>query len=254
LINIDIDFKCLKSIAPLIEGRKMLFFWEPTEHSEPYDYPIKQRLCVGFHGSSPKQQLWLDYMDDIMSHFKLNVLAHLNTGPVAFSSFFQSKGYDKSNPEWFGDVCSIMANTSRNVMCSACRVKYPGHPEDFFRFEKARIGIKPFHEMYAYNNWNEGTSGWGVMNVDNGGYQSWEPQPKVGVVKRDDDIYFANWTSNDTTPKEVPKSPYPPGLQIHEYTPPTKPEVDKSTLPKDVATGGLNLGGIIAIVVVGKQP
>lgn len=68
-VYMDLDFKMLKRLDSLIEGKELQLYWEPLEHSEPYDNGIAPRLCMGFMCSAAKHPFLIEWMDDIMKHY-----------------------------------------------------------------------------------------------------------------------------------------------------------------------------------------
>lgn len=165
-VYMDLDFKCVKNIGKLIEKRELLLFWEPKEHGEDYDHGVSPRLCVGFIGSSKGHPFWLEWMDEISNHFSFQKTIHFNTGPTGLSEFFQKKHYHIDHPEWIGNTCDVMANNAWGELSSNCKLNYSNHSKDWYKFHSSKAGItEPFKDIYSYNIWHEGGSGWGKKSI-----------------------------------------------------------------------------------------
>lgn len=165
-IYMDLDFKCVKNVSKMIENRELLLYWEPKEHSEDYDRGVSPRLCVGFIGSRPKHPFWPEWMDEIANHFDMRRTIHYNTGPTGFSEFFQKKRYHIQHPEWLGNTCDIMANNAWGQLSSSCRSSHPNKPKSWTKFHSSKAGKEePYKEIYAFNIWHEGGSGWGKKSM-----------------------------------------------------------------------------------------
>lgn len=135
-VYIDLDFKCLKPIEPLLKGRELGLVWEPKENTLTGD---QRKLFNGFLMSEAGHSIWPQFMDWIMLHYKgkgpLYVLQ--NTGPICFSRFAHSIDL-KRNPDYFIDTHFILPLTLQRKPSSE-------HPKNAVEL------------AYAITFWNEGS-------------------------------------------------------------------------------------------------
>lgn len=181
-IYMDLDFKCVKNVSKMIAHKELLLFWEPKEHSEDYDRGISPRLCVGFIGSAKRHPFWLEWMDEISDHFDFRKTIHYNTGPTGLSEFFQKRKYHINHPEWLGNTCDIMANNAWGDLSSICRLKETKrYPKNWYKFQSKKAGKQsPFQDVFAFNIWHEGGSGWGKKTMSK---KTQQEKPKVPKTK-----------------------------------------------------------------------
>lgn len=84
----DLDTYPLKHIDPWVTKNKIVLGREPLEHSRKI-YKREIVLCNAFMISPPNQQLWIDFMDYIVQHYRPNEDPVYTTGPMAMTKFFE---------------------------------------------------------------------------------------------------------------------------------------------------------------------
>jgi hypothetical protein len=155
-VYVDLDFKCLRPIKPLLEGRELGLVLEPIEHTEPYDEGIDHRLYNGFIMSEPKNNFWTSWMNFIKSRYPQPTVME-NTGPVAFARYaLYNNITPETKPSYFLNTCDVLplvapwrGSKARGNVANVC-------PTD------------QLSRSFAVTYWSEG-SGWGVekLCVDN---------------------------------------------------------------------------------------
>lgn len=150
----DLDFICTKPIDPVLENRTLLILWEPPEHDQP-----GKRLYNGILGSTPGHSFWLEWMDHIVKNYNPIKFVFFTTGPAAFARYIKAKKYHINHPEWFGNTCWFLAQTSKVRYCKMCII-----PKEQFK----PTVYYPEHQdrnRYGFTRWYEGT-GWAGAPVD----------------------------------------------------------------------------------------
>jgi mannosyltransferase OCH1-like enzyme len=123
-IYVDLDFKCLKPIAPLIKDKTIGISWEPLSHTnQAEDGGIERRLYNGFLVSAPNQKFWLDFMDWIVRNYKTGKGILERTGPVGFAWFARETELEKKHPDYFLDRCLIIPITAQGPLGDGCSDK-----------------------------------------------------------------------------------------------------------------------------------
>lgn len=264
-IYVDMDFKCLRNMFPLIEGKSLQLWFEPIEHTEGWDSHIGRRLYNGFIASAPGHPFWIEWMDYIKDHYSAIRGVFMTTGPPAFSQWFQSKNYHVSHPEWLGNTCDVLPIISRQELAGICRDKCPNpvpSDKEFYKFNPSKTGMKPFDKMYAYTLWHEG-AGWGQVTLNNskGATEATRNKMREAVQNRNQKLGTTDYF--EQTPNKEKKSLSKNAkLNIVSIPPPKsfaksfkfkslKNSVGSNVLLKDPSTGGLNILWIILGVSLG---
>jgi len=151
---VDLDFICTKPIDPIFENRNLLLIWEPPEH----DLPGK-RLYNGILASSPDHPFWVEWMDSIVKSYNPMKFVFFTTGPAAFARFVKNRNYHKTHPEWFGNTCWFLAQTSKVRYCKMCII-----PKEQFN-KTVFYNDYEDRNRYGFTRWYEGT-GWAGAPVD----------------------------------------------------------------------------------------
>jgi len=258
-VYVDMDFRCVKNLGPVIEGKTLQLWFEPIEHTEGWDAHIGRRLYNGFMASSPGNPFWLEWMDYIKKSYNPIRGAFMNTGPPGFSQWFQSKNYHNLHPEWLGDTCDVLPIISRGELAGICKEKHPNPiPTDreFYRFNPTKLPFKPFDKIFAYTLWHEG-SGWGAVTVTNSKGASEAMRNKMKELIRTRQVKLGTCSPIKDEPSSVT-------LKINQKSTNTnhsskEPEKKLKTnnvsgsksLYKGVTTGGTNILWIIVGVTLG---
>lgn len=107
-IYLDLDFKCFKSLLPLLNDREIGIVFEPDR-----TWNNRKVVVNGFMLSRPNHHLWYALMNYIMEKYNsypglpLSEKVLYNTGPYALSNFiYQINLQDRS--EYFIDSCLIV--------------------------------------------------------------------------------------------------------------------------------------------------
>lgn len=146
-IYVDLDFKCLRSILPLLEQQDGIgLVFEPPEHTNRVYDAVDRRLYNGFMMSAPGHWVWKGFADYIVKNYKPGRGPLANTGPVAFARYAKEIGLMENHPEFFIPTCLIMPLISRGNISSTCN-------KDVLQ------------SAFALTKWNEGTD-WGRLTLD----------------------------------------------------------------------------------------
>jgi hypothetical protein len=138
-VYVDLDFQCLKPVAPLLENRDVGLSWEPREHTGEGD-GVHRRLYNGFFMSKPGQSIWALFMDYIIDHYSAERGALDNTGPIGLAKFVMETGMDKRE-ELFIDTCLTLPYRGGREPTDDC------------------LHDRELKNAYAVTYWDEGT-GW----------------------------------------------------------------------------------------------
>ncbi len=141
----DLDFKCQKSLQPLIEGKEVCLVWEPQEHTDRNWDGVTQRLYNGFFMSAPNHWIWPSFMDWIVKHYRKGKSPLSNTGPVCFARFAKNYMLAQTYPEYFMPTCIILPLLCNGSITGGC--------------DKDAV-----ENSFVYTRWHEGT-GWGALSV-----------------------------------------------------------------------------------------
>lgn len=157
-LYVDLDFMCFKNLSPLL-NRQLLLVFEPPEHSEIWQDPIKARLYNGFIGSVPKHSFWLDWLDFIVVSLKSTSDVMYTTGPVNFGIFFDQSRFRDTPTISTCDLLPIYLSNNTNYITKDCINRNFGS-----KILKNDDYYKTFGN-YTHTKWSEG-SGWGNEQLD----------------------------------------------------------------------------------------
>jgi mannosyltransferase OCH1-like enzyme len=116
-IYADLDTYPTKSIEPFLALNKIVLGREPLEHSRNY-YNRELVICNAFMISPPKEDLWLKLMDYIVDNYEPYYKPVENTGPMAFTKFYESHKelFDKV---LITDPCAFFPLTGKGQITTA---------------------------------------------------------------------------------------------------------------------------------------
>ena len=137
----DLDFYCVRNPAPLLEGRYLMFMWEPEEHNRTG----ARNLFNGVIGSTPKHPFWSKWIDYMSRRYDPNNDVLNTTGPSILGKFAIEQ---QLPPDAFVDTCSFLSKTLPT-------------PMDLVRTRETRCAGD---QVYGYTEWTDG-SFWALKDL-----------------------------------------------------------------------------------------
>jgi hypothetical protein len=164
-VYVDLDFECLRPIAPLLRGRNFGWALEPREHA-PLRYWARRAaawlrlpgpsgperapdyIANGFLMSAPHHWVWPLLMDWVMARYQHQRGVLDATGTACLAAFAREHRLLALHPELFVDTCLVLPLTKRGAIAAGC-------PADSI----APAG-RSAPAAYCCTHWKDGTYWW----------------------------------------------------------------------------------------------